>query len=414
MLTLMLLLCAAPPAAEPRAVVELLPDGAELIVLPQPDAPTTSLRFVVRSGGSADPAEKEGLAHMLEHLLFHGSEKVDEDTVWRTARSVGAELNAYTSADHVRYVLDAPSLRFASVARMFISVLTSPALHRADVGRERQVISVERMLRGDLWLSMYVDALLFPGVSETMPIIGAQATRERITTDDLVRAYATYYTPSNTSFVFVGAITVEEARALVLGASGALPSLAEPPPPQPKAELSLPVQEYAPAPFTATIVGYEVNQRSDTCDDLARLLELRLLRAERGTALAELSATCFDVRGHELLVASASSSTFEGANLTELLARTARGLASQRMRDDERKLILRRARGQRAMMMGQSATLADALADRARLARGPGELTRAQAALELPRLDAASMARLAETYVRADREVRIELTPFKY
>jgi hypothetical protein len=66
-------------------------------------------------------------------------------------------------------------------------------------------------------------------------------------------------------------------------------------------------------------VGYEVDRRSDTCDDLARLLELRLLRAERGGALAELSASCFEVRGHELLVASASSSTFEGANLTELL-----------------------------------------------------------------------------------------------
>jgi hypothetical protein len=96
------------------------------------------------------------------------------------------------------------------------------------------------------------------------------------------------------------------------------------------------------------------------------------------------------------------------------LARTARGLASQRLRDDERKLILRRARGQRAMMMGQSAALADALADRARLARGPGELTAAQAALALPRLDAAAMARLAGAYVRPEREVRIELTPFKY
>src|SRR5262249_6783328 len=59
----------APPA--PRALHrDRLPNGLDLIVLEQPDAPLATILLAVRTGAFTQSAGHEGAAHLFEHLLF--------------------------------------------------------------------------------------------------------------------------------------------------------------------------------------------------------------------------------------------------------------------------------------------------------------------------------------------------------
>jgi len=52
-----------------------LPNGLKLIVVSDPDADKAAASLHVHIGHMADPADREGLSHFLEHMLFLGTEK---------------------------------------------------------------------------------------------------------------------------------------------------------------------------------------------------------------------------------------------------------------------------------------------------------------------------------------------------
>src|SRR5438045_3817163 len=81
-----------------------LEDGVQIVqVKPLAGATMASLRVVVRAGGLQDPPGKSGLAHLLEHLIFHGTYDTPEGGLWDAARAAGADVNAYTSSDLTVY-----------------------------------------------------------------------------------------------------------------------------------------------------------------------------------------------------------------------------------------------------------------------------------------------------------------------
>ena len=95
---------AAPVA--PKVLSAMLEDGTSLLLVPVPGAQQASFRYVVRAGSLMDPDQKVGLAHLLEHLIFHGSYDSDGSRFRHDVRSAGAYYNAFTSKDSTIYVLD--------------------------------------------------------------------------------------------------------------------------------------------------------------------------------------------------------------------------------------------------------------------------------------------------------------------
>ncbi len=65
-----------PRQQSPRVAQRVLANGLTLYLSPQHNCPRVECRIVVKAGAAQDPPHATGVAHMLEHLMFKGSEVI--------------------------------------------------------------------------------------------------------------------------------------------------------------------------------------------------------------------------------------------------------------------------------------------------------------------------------------------------
>ncbi len=83
---------------------DLLPNGLNVITVPTDYPDIVALYIVVRTGSRNEVEEgKTGFAHLFEHILFRGTEKVPAEKYNEALKSAGADSNAYTSDDRTVY-----------------------------------------------------------------------------------------------------------------------------------------------------------------------------------------------------------------------------------------------------------------------------------------------------------------------
>src|SRR5690606_5340588 len=91
-------------AAAPVVYETVLDNGVTVVVMPRgSDPPVAPVQVWIAAGGLDDPGGKEGLAHLFEHMVFGGSQKLAPGEFDRRIASVGGYSNASTSYDFTNY-----------------------------------------------------------------------------------------------------------------------------------------------------------------------------------------------------------------------------------------------------------------------------------------------------------------------
>lgn len=402
-------------APAPKVVVEELADGTELVFARVPGAKMSSLRYVVRSGSAIDPPSMAGLAHVLEHLIFHGSYDTKGREIWDANRLAGATLNAFTAPGYTYYALDAPADEFGALAAKYLRVITNPALMIADLENERGVISNESALRSSVGLLWFADQIMFSGLERGATPIGTRRSRDAIKREDLAAYFSANYIPANITAIVAGDMELEQARKWVEENTRLPPNLPEEKIFEARGDLNLPMREKSFAPYDLTVIGYELaGVERSTCWELAALVELRVMVAaqvERPLA-SDVQTYCARLRGHDFLFLFSASKSYEGGALPEVL-QTIFTQATQRGPTSKEKQILR-ARGRHAVaaLWADPAQLSDALVPEVAIAPRPGAKRRFDAVLSPPKLDGAALLRAAKSSFREQRRVEIRLSPF--
>lgn len=397
-------------AEEPTRLA--LPGGLEVLVYPVPGAGRVSLRYLVRAGSALDPPGKEGLAHLLEHLVIRAS--AGEVSLTLAADAAGARLNAFTSRSWTVFELDAPPAAFGPLASRYLRAITSPNLSGRDLTAELGVVQGEQGERasGRTIMGLVEDAL-FRVHGPEGSILGDRASRDQVRLSDVVEAYGRAFATSGTTLVLAGDVTPEEARALVERDFLLPPALpGEAPPGDAHAPL-LPATEKLWAPFLASTLGYRIDPGDElACDALAELLELRLMvRLQLREQLVEgVQAGCWTLHGTPFLVAFAASPTLAAGDLPAEMERAFRDVAAKVPTAAERALLEQR-RARRADLLAQDA---EAIADRVveELVRGAerGKPPPVAPRRELP---VQAMQALARKALTADRRMLVALSPFQ-
>ncbi len=360
-----------PPPASPLGARTVRPDRLEVVVLPLEGARTTSLRVVVRAGSADDPPGKEGLAHLLEHLLLaaRGPDGLD---LPEAARAAGARLNAFTSREVTSYVLDAPAEVFSALAERLLRAVSAPSLKDVELSRELEVVAREDQYHGeDGTVTQLVEDALFRGSAPEGPIVGNVGSRDRIRLQDVVDFHGRRYVGAATTVVAAGAISASDLDAL-LERAVRLPRGAEGEPvartgPSPL----LPVNDRIRAPFLAVVLGYALEDEDrDACAPLAALLERRLLLElvappTGQPALRTVQVSCLDLRGVSTLVALGYTRTLDAPDLPESMQRVFDDVARRPATAAERAAADLRLARQWDRVVADPAALADDVTFRA-------------------------------------------------
>lgn len=170
----------------------------------------------VRTASAHEERAVMGVSHLLEHMVFKGTDR-------RTARDIalalevrGGSLDAFTSRDHTSYqarVLDEDLPRALDV---LTDLVRHPALRERDLELERKVVLEEISTIDDTPDDLVFDvhaAALWPEHSYGYPIIGTRETVGQLRAEDLRALHARAYHPRHVVIAAAGSIEHEALLA---------------------------------------------------------------------------------------------------------------------------------------------------------------------------------------------------------
>ena len=242
-----------------------LPNGLKVILLENHKAPLVTFQVWYRVGSRNESWEKTGLSHVLEHMMFKGTEKIGPEEFSRIIQENGGNLNAFTSYDYTAYYENLSSDRIQVAIDLEADRMQNLVLREEDFRTERMVVMEERRLRTEdnpqAVLIEQVMATAYQIHPYRWPIIGWMEDLARLTLEDLKACYRTYYNPVNAFLVVVGDFKKEELLPKIEKAFGSIskgiaPNQDRNKEPAQLGERRISVKKEAQLPFL--VMGYHV------------------------------------------------------------------------------------------------------------------------------------------------------------
>ena len=186
-----------------------LANGLRVVHLPVAGARvvTTALCYLV--GTVHEDVEQAGIAHLLEHMMFKGSERYGPGDVDRRTHVLGGESNAYTSHDATVYYFDFGEDHWFEAMAIEADRMRGLTLDSREVESERRVVLEEiSMYLDDPWdaLEQEVNERLYGAHPYGRPILGSRTTLASLDEDALRAFHEAHYRPGNAVLAVVGAV----------------------------------------------------------------------------------------------------------------------------------------------------------------------------------------------------------------
>ena len=166
----------------------------------------------VRSASVHEPRPKMGVSHLLEHMVFKGTERRSAQDIALALESRGGSLDAYTSRDTTAFqarVLDTDLPRALDV---LTDLVRHPVLRTSDLELERKVVLEEINTVEDTPDDQVFDLTyeaLWPEHAYGYSILGTRDTVTALSTEDLKRLHGRAYFPANCVIAAAGNLTHE-------------------------------------------------------------------------------------------------------------------------------------------------------------------------------------------------------------
>lgn len=261
-----------------------LKNGLTVYIIRDSRFPLVCTRLFVGTGSANETAEQAGISHVLEHMVFKGTEKRPKGQVARDVESLGGYLNAATSFDKTWYITDMPAKHWKTGMDVVKDMAFHPSLDPAELEAEKDVIVSELKGGDDTPTRRLFEDLQVAGLAHTVygrPIIGFEKTIRAVTVDDLRAYIRTWYQPQNMMLLVAGDIDPKAVLAHAEELFGDLKNdtiLPEPAPVQLEGAAGGPRVEVTRGPWNKVYLGIALpapalgDQRSIDLDVLAYAL----------------------------------------------------------------------------------------------------------------------------------------------
>jgi len=242
-----------------------LDNGLKLIVREDHRAPVVVSQVWYRVGSSYEHDGITGISHVLEHMMFKGTDRHPAGEFSRIISENGGSENAFTGEDYTAYYQQLEKSRLPVSFELESDRMRNLHLLEKEYRKEIKVVMEERRLRTEdkpmaLTYEQFA-ASAFISSSARIPVIGWMNDLENLQLADLQAWYARWYAPNNAVLVVVGDVEPEAVLKLARQYFGSLrPEKIVPPKPriEPPQRGLRSIIVKAPAEVPYLIMGYKV------------------------------------------------------------------------------------------------------------------------------------------------------------
>ncbi|MDP1929109.1 MAG: pitrilysin family protein [Thiobacillus sp.] len=209
-----------------------LDNGLRVIVQEDHRAPVMVSQVWYRAGSMDEFNGTTGVAHVLEHMMFKGTQAVPPGEFSKKIAAAGGRENAFTSRDHTAYFQQMQKDRLELAMQLEADRMTNLVISDELFAKEIQVVMEERRLRTDDQPQSVVYERLMASAYQThpyrRPIIGWMDDLQNMKGQDARDWYARWYAPNNATLVVAGDVQADAVVALAKKYFGGLPARALP------------------------------------------------------------------------------------------------------------------------------------------------------------------------------------------
>ena len=318
--------------AETKVFEHKLANGLKVLVKEDHRSPVAVSQVWYKVGSSYEPGGITGISHMLEHMMFKGTDKHPAGEFSRIIAENGGDENAFTGQDYTAYFQTMEASRLAVSFELEADRMRNLHLLPEELKKELQVVTEERRMRTDdnpqAKMQEHFITLAYSNSPYKHPVIGWPADIANYTVEDLQAWYQRWYAPNNATLVVVGDVQPKAVFELAEKYFGTLkPSDLKPLKPQTEIE-QLGVRKMTvkvPAKLPSIVMGYKVPVLKTAANEWeAYALEV-LAGVLDGGSSARLSSGL--VRGKQIAVSADAGygMTSRMSDLFELEATPAEG-----------------------------------------------------------------------------------------
>lgn len=195
-----------------------LDNGLKLLVKPDNRAPVVVSQVWYKVGSSYEHNGITGISHILEHMMFKGTENLGPNEFSRIIAENGGSQNAFTGRDYTAYFQTLEKDRLEVSFRLEAERMRNLIIDEAELLKEKEVVAEERRMRTDdnprSLLREAMNAMAFMSSPYHHPVIGWMNDINHYQADDLRQWYQMWYAPNNATVVVVGDVEPDEVYQL--------------------------------------------------------------------------------------------------------------------------------------------------------------------------------------------------------
>jgi zinc protease len=206
------------PFQTPEVQSATLENGLTVFAVSRRELPKVAVTMVTRAGSVADPASKEGVAHLAMRTIDRGTKTRNALQITDELGNLGTTLGGQAGREYSYMSMDLLKTSLAPAMAVFSDVVLNPQFPAAELDRERKLHldALAQDAKNPNAIATRVRSMLLFGPEHPYgrPVRGLPATISSITRDDLTRYHEQWWKPGSSALVFVGDITLDEATAL--------------------------------------------------------------------------------------------------------------------------------------------------------------------------------------------------------
>ncbi len=195
-----------------------LSNGLTVLFYPYEREKVATIKLCVKVGSSYENEKEAGITHLIEHMIFKGTETKKPEDIVGVIEASGGYMNAFTSYDYTCYYIAGPSTIVEKSLDILSDVVFHPFFDPVELEREKEVVIEEMKMRLD---NPFV--VLFENVMKASyqkypykrPIIGYEENVKSFERKDLLKFVNQFYVPKNMVLTVVGNISEKKLFSLI-------------------------------------------------------------------------------------------------------------------------------------------------------------------------------------------------------
>ena len=195
-----------------------LDNGLTLLVKETPGNKAATVQFWVKTGSVYEAADEGGITHLIEHMIFKGTENLGPGKLAEAIESHGGRINAYTSYEYTVYHATLASRYWEKALEVLSDAVLNSTFDPEELEREKKVVLEEIRMRNDRPDTRLFQELMTSAFSThpyRLPIIGTNESVSGFTRQDIIDYMEKNYNPDNFTVVVVGDVRFAEVLGRV-------------------------------------------------------------------------------------------------------------------------------------------------------------------------------------------------------